>query len=171
MLPVFFSVMGLVPALFSNRFQVHQISNTINYYKSLAMHPTTAVNCGLNSSDCTLKENNFQKSNPLKTSSNPKNLHEYLYQIPACISVAVLLHRTSSEKPSTAFLWPLDSNCVQAYCLLQSEGNPGWASAGKEGKQLLKKTAEAFTEQTPKQTHLCNISWWLHSHRRLGEAL
>lgn len=70
--------MGLVPALLSNRFQVHQIPNTISYYKSLAMQSTTAVSYSLNSSDCTIKQNNFQRSNPLKNSSNPDSLHEYV---------------------------------------------------------------------------------------------
>lgn len=76
MLPAFFSVMGLVPALLFSRFQGHQISNTISYYKFLAMQCTTAVNYSLNSSDCTIKQTNFQSSDPLKNSSNPHNLHE-----------------------------------------------------------------------------------------------
>lgn len=76
MLPVFFLVMGLVPVLLSDRFQVHQILNTISFYKSLAMQFTTAVNYSLTISDGTIKQNNFQRFNPVKNSSNPDNLYE-----------------------------------------------------------------------------------------------
>lgn len=68
--------MELVPALLSNRFQVPQIPNTISHYKTLAMQSTTALNYSLNSSDCSVKQKKkFQRSNPLKNSSNPNNLH------------------------------------------------------------------------------------------------
>lgn len=76
MLPLFFLVMGLVPVLHCNRFQVHQILNTISFYKSLAMQSTTTVNYSFIITDCTIKQNNFQRFNPVKNSSNPDNLHE-----------------------------------------------------------------------------------------------